>query len=262
MAGAANGNDLVQQVRAGDYDRFLAIQLARPAQRAALYTLTNFHNEIARIAETVSEPLIGHIRLAWWREGLEEIMAGKPPRNHPLMQALATLDARTYPHLRTMLEARAVDMDTSLIALETAWLDYCDNTAGALHSAWAIILNADAAHLETIRRQARGYAMVGLVRAIPFMMQQGWLRFPHARMNNIDLVTLEPSETLNRFCKTILDEALALLTKNPSLPKPLRALTALAQLHARQLAREGHDPYRQQPQKLAAAWTVIIITAN
>lgn len=253
--------DIIAQVRDGDYDRFLAIQLAPAPARAGLYAVTAFHIELARIAEIVSEALIGHIRLAWWREALEEIEAGKPPRNHPVVLALAALHPahpQIFPLLQKTIEARAADLDTSLIAHEPAWLEYCDSTAGALHMAWAQLMGINAAQRESIRTQARAYAMIGHIRAIPFMHHQGWLRFPHARMNAAEITSLEPSDRVSALGKAVVADALALLAEGErkEISKPLRALASLAALHARQLQRAGFNPYELKPNKLAAVWQV------
>jgi len=253
--------DMITQVRAGDYDRFLAIQLAPPAARAGLYAITAFHGELARIAEMVSEPLMGHIRLAWWREALEEIEAHKPPRNHPVVLALAALHPthpEIFPWLHKAIEARAADLDTLLIAHESQWLEYCDNTAGALHMAWARLLGVGEVHHETIRTHARAYAFVGLVRAIPFMHSQGWLRFAHARMNAAEITSLAPSEGVSALSKAAIVEALTMLGQGSpqKVAKPLRALNALAKHHAYQLRRVGFDPYRLRPSALGAVWQV------
>jgi NADH dehydrogenase [ubiquinone] 1 alpha subcomplex assembly factor 6 len=252
---------LITDVRAGDYDRFLAIQLAPPAARAGLYAITAFHIELARIAEIVSEPLIGHIRLTWWREALEEIEAAKTPRNHPVVLALATLHP-THPEifmwLHRAIAARAADVDTSLIAQESAWVDYCDNTAGALHMAWALLLGVSEAHHETVRMQGRAYAFVGLARAIPYMHHQGWLRFAHARMNAAAITTLESSEGLKIFCKSLIANARAMMEdgEGKALPKALRALLHLTRLHIHEFESAQFDPYRLKPSKLAAVWQV------
>lgn len=255
---------IVTLVREGDYDRFLAIQLAQPAARVGLYVVTAFHIELARIAETVSEPLIGHIRLAWWREALEEIETAKTPRNHPVVLALAALypvHPEIFPWLHKAIEARASDLDTSLIAQESAWQNYCDSTAGALHMAWALLLDVDEACHEIIRTHARAYAFVGLLRAIPFMHHQGWLRFPHARMNAAAITGLEPNEGLQLFCKTLIADARALLmnAEPAPLPKPLRALTRLTSHYVRQIEDSRCNPYQLRPHKLAAVWQIIKI---
>lgn len=244
-------SSLVLDVRAQDYDRFLCIQLAPAAQRPALYTVTALHVELARIAELVSEPLLGHIRLAWWREALEEIMAGKVPRSHPVVEALAVLH-RDSPgllqQLRKMVNARAADLDAGLIAGEEQWLSYLDDTAGVLHSVWAQLLAAEEAvrHADVIRQQARAYAMVGLARAVPYLHAQGFTRFP------AELESLAPSAELAAFILKLLASAKAAL--RPSLSsralRPLRGLSRLASYHARGLHQKGGDPYRLRAAKL------------
>jgi phytoene synthase len=37
-------------------------------RRVLLFALYAFNAEVARIAETVREPMLGAIRLEWWRE--------------------------------------------------------------------------------------------------------------------------------------------------------------------------------------------------
>jgi phytoene/squalene synthetase len=159
-----NHDSLPLDVRAADYERFLAIQLASAAKRPALYAVTAFAAELARIHVVVSEPLLGHIRLAWWREGLEEIAAGASPRKQPVMEALGqmhTTHPRVLPELQKIVAAHAMDFDEAALADDAARLAYVDATAGALHRAWALILDEAAAdvHAEQIREAARGYAM-------------------------------------------------------------------------------------------------------
>ncbi len=76
-------------LRRGDEDRWLASQYAAGPVRHALHALYAFQIELRRIPSAVSEPPLGEIRLQWWREALEEIRAGKPPRSHPVVEAMA-----------------------------------------------------------------------------------------------------------------------------------------------------------------------------
>lgn len=257
--------EFIQQTRSGDYDRFLAIQRAPVKCRASLYVLAAFSVELARIAEIVSEPLIGHIRLAWWREALEEIAAGKAPRNHPLVLALAEIysaQPEIFRLLLEIIEARAADLDTSLLAEETAWEAYCEQTAGALHLAFAMVMDASLAkrHASTIRKQGKAFAMVGLLRAIPFMTAQGWMRFSSRQLDAYALNSLEPSVPLPDFVRAIASEALGMLERGEVLPRafrPLKALAALSKLSAQQLQRAGYDPYHLRESRLAAVWRVM-----
>ena len=62
---------------AADYDRYLSALFAPACRREALFALIAFNHEIARIPEAVSEPMLGRIRLQWWREVLEAVYAGR-----------------------------------------------------------------------------------------------------------------------------------------------------------------------------------------
>ena len=57
-------------VRRADPDRYLAALFAPADKRGHLLALYAFNVEIARVADTVREPMMGEIRLEWWRETL------------------------------------------------------------------------------------------------------------------------------------------------------------------------------------------------
>lgn len=250
---------IARDVRAGDYDRFLAIQLAPADKRGALYTLTAFSIELAKIAETVSEPMLGHIRLAWWREALEEIAAGKAPRSHPVVQALSAVyaaDPRLFTFLFEMIDARAADLDPELIAEEAQWLTYLDGTAGALFRGWQCVLAP--ACVESVADTARSYAIIGLLRAIPYMQREGWIRFPKACPGTEALV---PGEALTRFVATRRLQAQQGLGKMPKAKHilPLYALDQLAIRHASALKKAGDNPYRLRARQLGSVVFIIWI---
>jgi phytoene/squalene synthetase len=251
--------NLALAVRAADYERFLAAQLAPAAKRPALYALTALNTELARIAETVSEPLLGHIRLAWWREALEEIAAGAAPRNHPVMLALAEVtraQPRALGECLKMVEARAADLDESLLAEEEAWLAYLDGTAGALHRAWALVLDEVAAstHASAIADTARAYAVIGLARAIPYLHAQGFLRFPAERVAAARLTSLASSGELEAFVSQLVgDIAPSMLTKY-SWPKslaPLRVFASFNHIHQKAIYACFYNVYKIRHPRLS-----------
>jgi phytoene synthase len=57
--------------------------------RPAFATLWNLDLALADVVATTTEPALGAIRLAWWRERLEELDAGKPPPGEPRLSAIA-----------------------------------------------------------------------------------------------------------------------------------------------------------------------------
>jgi phytoene synthase len=82
--------DLDALVRRVDPDRWLASRfIADKAKRAEVVALYALNFELARVGESVSNPLAGEIRLAWWRERLEAIAGGADAPGQPVLLALA-----------------------------------------------------------------------------------------------------------------------------------------------------------------------------
>lgn len=155
--------DLDALVRRVDPDRWLASRfIADPKARADVVALYAFNYELARVAAGVSNALMGEIRLTWWREAMEEIAAGGPPRKHPTVEAVA---AAGYPPaaLAEMAQARMADLDPAPFADETEVLAYIDATAGAVMmlAAWRLDAKADP---HAVKDAARAYGLAGLWR--------------------------------------------------------------------------------------------------
>lgn len=96
-------------VAAADEDFSLSLNYALPADRMRLAALFSFLVELRRIPGSVSEAPLGEIRLQWHREALDEIVAGKRPRAHPLVEALAASGAvpAARPLFEELIDARA-----------------------------------------------------------------------------------------------------------------------------------------------------------
>src|SRR5689334_25333145 len=75
-------------VRRHDRDRFQTVLFAPAARREALFALYAFNYEIARVRETVTEPMLGQIRLQWWRENIAAAFEGGAIRRHPVVEPL------------------------------------------------------------------------------------------------------------------------------------------------------------------------------
>src|SRR6185437_6571638 len=67
----ALANRLGASVRAADPDRYFSALFAPAGMRPLLFALYAFNAEVARVAETVREPMLSAIRLEWWRETVE-----------------------------------------------------------------------------------------------------------------------------------------------------------------------------------------------
>lgn len=170
MADTETLDDLVRRV---DPDRWLASRfIGDLAARADVIALFGLNYELARVAGGVSNALMGEIRITWWREAMEEIAAGKPPRKHPNVEALAA--SRFDPNaLATLAEARFADLDEGPLKDEAAVLAYVDATAGALAVLAARRLDASA-DPHAVKGAARAFGLTGLWR----LKQAGRSRLP------------------------------------------------------------------------------------
>jgi phytoene synthase len=174
---SALASRLGQSVRAADPDRYFSALFAPAAARPHLYALYAFNHEVARIAETVREPMLGAIRLEWWRETVEQAGRGSP-RNHDVARGLAALFAahRLEPAvLEGIIAARAFDASAEQFADFAGLENYLDATGGALMRAAAIILGGDPA---IARPAALAYGLAGLLRSLPFHNSRHKLYLP------------------------------------------------------------------------------------
>lgn len=104
-------DDLDITVRDHAPDRWLSSRfVADAAARADLIALYALDHELTRIPHLVTDPLMGEIRMTWWREGLEEIAEGRAVRPHPVLKAIAA-GALPPVALAALAEARLGDLD-------------------------------------------------------------------------------------------------------------------------------------------------------
>jgi phytoene synthase len=173
-------------VRAADPDRYFATLFAAPAVRPYLFAAYAFNAEVARVAESVREPMLGAIRLEWWRETVEGASKGTP-RNHDVARGLAALFAERGTALapfEALIAARAFDSSADHLPDFAAFEAYVDSTSGALMRLAADILGTEAHRSADVTREAGlAYGMAGLIRALPFHNNRHKLYLP------LDLLT-------------------------------------------------------------------------
>ena len=169
--------------RGADYDRYLSALFAPIGRsREALFALIAFNHEIARIPEAVSEPMLGRIRLQWWREVVDAAYAGEPARRHevavPLTDAIRAWNLDRAP-FDALLDAREGDLEEGGPADLAALERYAGATGGALA---ALMLQASGANagaaLEAARQVGTAWALVGTIRAAPVAAAQGRVTLP------------------------------------------------------------------------------------
>lgn len=86
-AGSGDQAELVRvAARTYEQDRYLAALLAPRAVRADLIAIAALGGEIARVPTAVTEPMMGEIRLQWWRDAMRAAVSGVAT-GHPVADA-------------------------------------------------------------------------------------------------------------------------------------------------------------------------------
>jgi phytoene synthase len=251
-----------QLVRRHDRDRFQTALFAPAERREALFALYAFNYEIARVREAVSEPMLGQIRLQWWRDAIAAAYAGEPPRRHevvlPLTEAIRErgLDRASLDRL---VDARERDLNPepppSLAALE-------HYTEGSSAELVLLALETLGTREPEARAAARsvgiGYALAGLLRAMPFHARVGRNYIPA----EIAAATgLDPADYAAGRGTPALRAAVAKIAaaaeRNLAAARqqkgavPRGAIAAvlpavIAERYLKRLRRAGHDPFAPQ----------------
>jgi phytoene synthase len=243
-------------VRRHDPDRFFAALFAPADRRPLLFALYAFNYEVARIGEQSRDPMMGAIRLQWWRETIERAREG-PTRANPAAVGLAEMFSRTAVSrelFETLLDAREFDIVPDTFADIAALESYCDATSSGLMRIAAKVLGAEARDDAYLKHAGTAYGIAGLLRAIPFHAARAKLYLP---LNQLTAEGLSPEDVLAgrnlEALQRVVPQLSAVARRHINLARAARhdrgeavaALpAALAPLYLRQIGRRGFDPLR------------------
>ena len=223
-------------VRNHDPDRYYVSLFAPEQARAKLWALFAFNQEVAKTRETVSEPVIGEIRLQWWREALGGITEGTP-RAHPVVRSLAALPdfGRHHPVLLSIIDTRGQDLEPTSFADGESYVTYARATGGALMRTAQQVLDSRTPEdvLERIDDAGTAWALMAGLGALAF-----------------ELGALPEQTTGQQRDQLVVDvvtriETLVAHRKHSPAPASARAvlgLNALTRLSLERLRSHGLDP--------------------
>jgi phytoene synthase len=177
----------------------VALAYALPASRDAWLGLLALDTRLARLVRETREPMLGQIRLAWWRERLSE-----PVAQHPKGEPLLALLGERADGLVSLVDGWEVMMDEPPLPRGSV-------SAFAAGRAEALVGLGDPANASAITRMGRRWALADLA-----------LRMSH------------PEE-----CRHAADLLAAEGTEPIDLPREMRPLIVLEGLAARDLRRGG-----------------------
>jgi len=246
-------------VRRHDRDRFQTALFAPVHRREALFALYAFNYEIARVREGVTEPMLGQIRLQWWRENIAAAFAGGPVRRHPVVEAMSAAIrdlSLTREHFDCLIDAREEDLEDTQPATLAALENYTEATAARLIYLVLEVLNVrDPTAGEAAHHIGIAYALAGLLRAMPFNARTGRYFIPgdlaqRTELAKEDYRALRTTSAVRAATAEIAAAASLHLAKAHvrSRKTPRSALPALlpaviARRWLARLSRTGNDPF-------------------
>lgn len=249
-------------VRDQDPDRYLATLLAPVRYRPALHALHAFNCEVARVRETVREPLPGEVRYQWWRDVLMNTARGDV-QSHPVASALLHAVETCHLPVKALLDiidARTFDLYDDPMPTLHDLEGYCGETASLLFQLACFVLNdgrepqsADAAGHTGV-----AYALTGLMRALPYHAGRGQIYLPadlmaqhHARAEDVFSGTMTPQVSavlaaLRGHARAHLAKARLAIAALPPALKPAFLSLSLVEPYLDAMERADYDPFRQR----------------
>jgi phytoene synthase len=198
------------------------------------------------------------MRLQWWRDSMDPIYAGRPPR-HEVAVAVAEAVSRfrlSRGHFDRILDARALDLDDAPPRSLSALIDYADATSATLAELSLEILGeAGEAPRKAARDVGIAWALTGILRAVPFHAQARRVYLPteltrEAGLDVARMFEMGPTEGLPSVVATISGKAWEFLrsargyraeVSKRALPALLPA--TLAETYLRRLSKSGFNPF-------------------
>lgn len=212
-----------------DRDRYLlSLFIHNQVERDFIQTLDELNYEISRLKDSIDTPHMGFIRLQWWKDEIKKIYDGGTVSPHPLLEKISAIIS---PY---KIEYQAFDR---LIAAREADFEEYDNfdICAYARSIHAPLLDMKAQILNEKNDTsglAEGFALVGLLRAIPFYKARSQVLLPQVNPDSV-----------RRIC----DRAKTLLDNDLTLHRYFKAHRALARLYLAQLAKAGYNPEQLYP---------------
>lgn len=252
------------QLKRFDHDRYLAILLTPPERREALCALFALDAELARIPDTVSEPLLGDIRFQWWRETLETMSPMGSGGGHEIALALGASLFETPVAPAGLLPL--VDAHAALLSGEphATLTDAAREQSAPLQTAISLgrsILGGERAEDQAADRQIESlvtaYGLVRLIRRLPHDASLQRLTIPLDLMGRYELdphdifagvfrpgLALALGEILDRAA-AYWDEGRGLDVAGDRALLSLLLPMGLTPLYLRKLREPAFDPFRQ-----------------
>lgn len=160
----------------GDPARFEAAMFAAPDRREDLFALIALNVELSRIPESVSEPMLGEIRLQWWDDAIAALFIGGAVAGHEVIAALAqpiTEKRLAIDNLIDLIDARRLTLSDEAMDKPEVLDRLISQTGGALAALQIAALGGDQAAQDAAADAGWAEGAGRLIAALPAMLGSG-----------------------------------------------------------------------------------------
>ena len=191
-------------LRRRDLDLYWSALFAPQAARSHLHALYAFHTELRRIPLLTTEPMVGQIRLQWWRDAID-LATPETKTGNPIADGLsAAIFARglSKEPLNAMIDARIGDLYKETPANMAGLHGYLDATEGTMFETASIIAGEAAEASQTAARQAgRAFGLMRILNSLPQQVARRHLMVPAELLQSrkIDLARLYQGDVPSAF---------------------------------------------------------------
>lgn len=179
-----------------DYALYLSSRLAHKTNQEKLCWLYGFFMELQRIPYKVDEPMLGEIRLQWWRDQLKRLARGESV-GHPVADGLGPfmVEAQGLRNnealldvLNGIIESFLFEVRRAPLATKKDLLDTLDQRYGGLIRAGLLLTQRPVDELDEICREAGiAIGMTEMMADLPRILQKGIMPLPQDVLSSFDL---------------------------------------------------------------------------
>jgi len=259
-------------VRSHDFARYASTLFVPPLARRGLLALYAFNVEIARVRDSISQPLPGEVRLQWWSDMLAGAAHGGAEGNPVAAELLAAIRYWTLPvePLTRLIDEHQFDLYNDPMPTLAALEGYANDTSSALFALAARMLGPVSEAIEHLARHA-GLAstFTQTIASLARDASRRQLFVPQQLLeghgSSMDEVFAgKPTPAMRAALEELIGEAdrhlqtaLRLLAGAPRDVRPAFLALALVARELKQMSRADADPFRpEMPSRLRILWTL------
>jgi len=168
-------------VQKHDYEAYLVSHLYPADKRKGYFAIKAFYGELATVQDSVSSPIIGEMRMQFWRDAVKSLAVGRPP-HHPIAIALHDVSQSTslQPyHMKRIVDARTEELQGSSHLTVDSLIAHGESTAS---THYYLLLSLLGLSSDTLSHAAShlgiAHCISTLLRALPFHASKGRMVIP------------------------------------------------------------------------------------